>query len=105
MSNLDPRPGELALERRTCEGPLLEHLPGREVPLGGARAMTVLRSLPNRDRPTVGAWCFVDHFGPADCRAGLADGRAAAPAHRPADRQLAARRAGSVTATASAATW
>ena len=36
MSNLDPRPGELALERRTCEGPLLEHLPGREVPLGGA---------------------------------------------------------------------
>ena len=24
----------------------------------------VHRTLPHRDLPTVGAWCFVDHFGP-----------------------------------------
>lgn len=36
----------------------------REVPLGGVRAMSVLRTLPNRDLPTVGAWCFLDRFGP-----------------------------------------
>ncbi|MGM7698205.1 pirin family protein [Microbacterium sp. A84] len=36
----------------------------REVPLGGLRGMNVLRTLPNRDLPTVGAWCFLDRFGP-----------------------------------------
>jgi redox-sensitive bicupin YhaK (pirin superfamily) len=36
----------------------------REVPLGGIRAMTVRRTLPHRDRSFVGAWCFVDHYGP-----------------------------------------
>ena len=104
MSNLDPRPGELALERRTCEGPLLEHLPGREVPLGGARAMTVLRSLPNRDRPTVGAWCFVDHFGPADVGP---DWRMDVPPHPHTGLQTVSwlLEGGVATATASAATW
>ena len=38
----------------------------REVPLGGLRALNVWRTLPHRDLPTVGAWCFVDHFGPTD---------------------------------------
>ncbi|GGF55076.1 hypothetical protein GCM10011519_31230 [Marmoricola endophyticus] len=36
----------------------------REVPLGGLRAMTVRRTLPARGRTTVGAWCFLDHYGP-----------------------------------------
>ncbi len=36
----------------------------REVPLGGVRGLTVHRTLPHRALPTVGAWCFVDHFGP-----------------------------------------
>ena len=36
----------------------------REVPLGGPRAMTVRRTLPHRDIRTVGAWCFVDDYGP-----------------------------------------
>lgn len=40
----------------------------REVPLGGVRAMNVLRTLPNRDLPTVGAWCFLDRFGPGPVR-------------------------------------
>ena len=38
--------------------------PAREVPLGGVRAMTVSRTLPQRGLPTVGAWCFLDSFGP-----------------------------------------
>ncbi|WP_252973884.1 pirin family protein [Janibacter melonis] len=39
-------------------------LAGREVPLGGQRALTVRRTLPHRDRSFLGAWCFVDHYGP-----------------------------------------
>ena len=44
----------------------VEVLTSREVPLGGPRAMTVHRTLPQRDRSLVGAWCFADHYGPAD---------------------------------------
>ncbi|HEX5740851.1 MAG TPA: pirin family protein [Pilimelia sp.] len=39
-------------------------LPGHDVPLG--RYTTVRRLLPHRHRRMIGAWCFVDHFGPAD---------------------------------------
>jgi redox-sensitive bicupin YhaK (pirin superfamily) len=38
----------------------------REVPLGGPRAMTVRRTLPQLARTFIGAWCFVDHYGPDD---------------------------------------
>ncbi|MFE4453379.1 pirin family protein [Streptomyces sp. NPDC056796] len=38
----------------------------RDVPLGGPRAMTVRRTLPQRARTTIGAWCFIDHYGPDD---------------------------------------
>jgi quercetin 2,3-dioxygenase len=38
----------------------------REVPLGGPRAMRVRRTLPQRARSLVGAWCFADHYGPDD---------------------------------------
>ncbi|WP_435746689.1 pirin family protein [Nocardioides sp. SYSU DS0663] len=38
----------------------------REVPLGGPRAMTVRRTLPSRARSLIGAWCFLDHYGPDD---------------------------------------
>ncbi|ACZ23441.1 Pirin-related protein [Sanguibacter keddieii DSM 10542] len=48
----------------------VEILEPREVPLGGARAMTVRRTLPQRARSMVGAWCFLDHFGPDDVTAG-----------------------------------
>lgn len=41
----------------------------REVPLGGPRAMPVRRTLPSRQRSLVGAWCFLDHFGPDDVSA------------------------------------
>lgn len=39
-------------------------LPGRQVPLGGVRGMSVTRWLPHRGLPMVGAWCFLDRFGP-----------------------------------------
>ena len=44
----------------------VEVLSAREVPLGGPRAMTVRRTLPQRARTFIGAWCFIDHYGPDD---------------------------------------
>ncbi|AKK11642.1 pirin family protein [Corynebacterium uterequi] len=44
----------------------VEIITAREVPLGGPRAMTVYRTLPQRQRSMIGAWCFVDHYGPDD---------------------------------------
>lgn len=45
-------------------GPRALVLGSRDVPLGGVRGMTVTRALPQRDLPMVGAWCFLDRFGP-----------------------------------------
>lgn len=42
----------------------MEMLPERKVPLGGVRGIEVFRTLPQRDLPTIGLWCFVDRFGP-----------------------------------------
>lgn len=50
------------------DGPRSLLLEAREVPLGGVRAMQVHRALPQRDLPTVGAWCFLDRFGPQTTR-------------------------------------
>ncbi|MFJ3816288.1 pirin family protein [Streptomyces sp. NPDC090056] len=44
----------------------VEVLSARDVPLGGPRAMTVRRTLPQRSRTLIGAWCFADHYGPDD---------------------------------------
>mgnify|MGYP003810503317 FL=1 len=66
MSNLEEHPSE-----RKCQStvsPLPELLEPREVPLGGPRAMTVRRTLPHKRIRTVGAWCFVDHYGPERTR-------------------------------------
>ena len=55
------------LELCPCPGgPGVDVLRPRLVPLGGPRAMTVRRTLPHRDRSFVGAWCFLDHYGPDD---------------------------------------
>jgi quercetin 2,3-dioxygenase len=35
----------------------------REVPLGGPRAILVRRTLPQRERSLIGAWCFADDYG------------------------------------------
>ena len=68
MSDLQTRPQE---ERVPAEplgaagSPRREVLPARRVPLGGVRGVEVERTLPQRDVPTVGAWCFVDRYGPS----------------------------------------
>jgi len=43
-------------------GPVRELLPARAVPLGAGTV--VRRLLPTLGRRMVGAWCFVDHYGP-----------------------------------------
>lgn len=53
---------------RDDDGPRALLLEAREVPLGGVRGMNVYRSLPQRALPMVGAWCFLDRFGPQVAR-------------------------------------
>jgi redox-sensitive bicupin YhaK (pirin superfamily) len=66
VSNLDRTPGLL-----DCGGlddvsarPTHQVYAGREVALG--ESTVVRRLLPNLGRRLVGAWCFVDHYGPDD---------------------------------------
>lgn len=49
---------------RPTGSPRVDVLSAREVPLGGPRAMRVRRTLPQRERTLIGAWCFADHYGP-----------------------------------------
>ncbi len=69
MTRLDAGP-EDALRQEACDGPRALLLEAREVPLGGVRAMEVHRSLPQRELPMVGAWCFLDRFGRRSRRCG-----------------------------------
>ncbi|MGY1707109.1 pirin family protein [Geodermatophilus sp. SYSU D00697] len=66
MSNLDRRPParELGGRDATPAGPVLDLLPGKEVQLG--ESTRVRRLLPTIGRRLVGAWAFVDHYGPDD---------------------------------------
>lgn len=64
MTRLDTDEGVQAEASADCDGPRTLLLEAREVPLGGVRAMNVRRALPQRDLPLVGAWCFLDRFGP-----------------------------------------
>jgi quercetin 2,3-dioxygenase len=56
----------------------MEVLTPRDVPLGGLRAMTVRRTLPQRQRSLIGAWCFLDHYGPDEVEG---DGGMVVPPH------------------------
>ena len=58
----DPEVGRAGAESAT--GP--ELLEGAAVALGGPRGLAVTRTLPNRRRRMVGAWCFLDAYGPHD---------------------------------------
>ncbi|MFB7617997.1 pirin family protein [Kitasatospora sp. NPDC056181] len=64
MSNLDLKPAPTPCGGQTGTGPVRELLTGRQVPLG--ESTVVRRLLPNLGRRMVGAWCFVDHYGPDD---------------------------------------
>jgi quercetin 2,3-dioxygenase len=66
VSNLESAPDEVACGASTFTGVLHP----RDVPLGGPRAIRVRRTLPHRERSLIGAWCFVDHYGPQDLRDG-----------------------------------
>jgi redox-sensitive bicupin YhaK (pirin superfamily) len=57
-------PGETLRAGTAVADPTSVLLAGHDVPLG--RYTTVRRLLPQRERRMIGAWCFVDHFGPAD---------------------------------------
>lgn len=76
MSNLEAHPAEIDCQTEVenadpdHDGSLrVEVLTARDVPLGGPRAMTVHRTLPQRERSLIGAWCFADHYGPDDVSA------------------------------------
>lgn len=63
MSNLEGHSDVTVMESgQPCVD--VEVLEPRLVPLGGPRALTVYRTLPQRHRSLIGAWCFLDHYGP-----------------------------------------
>ncbi|GAA0460811.1 pirin family protein [Streptomyces olivaceiscleroticus] len=68
MSNVEvgPTAPRCVAVDRGDSAPQVEVVSARDVPLGGPRAMTVRRTLPQRARTLIGAWCFVDHYGPDD---------------------------------------
>ncbi|TVT27573.1 pirin family protein [Amycolatopsis rhizosphaerae] len=67
MSDTEAAPEEPTGRDETgSEGPRVSVLTARDVPLGGPRAMKVRRTLPQRGRSLIGAWCFADHYGPED---------------------------------------
>jgi redox-sensitive bicupin YhaK (pirin superfamily) len=64
VSSLEADPS-VGSDRSPVPGPV-ELLEGAPVALGGPRGMGVIRTLPNKHRRTVGAWCFLDAYGPHD---------------------------------------
>jgi hypothetical protein len=64
VSNLETLPAEAGCVGAPTDGPVTELLEPRKVWLG--KTTQVRRLLPNIDRRMVGAWCFVDHYGPDD---------------------------------------
>lgn len=66
MSNLDlqPAPTQCGGRQDTTAQPVRELLPAKDVPLG--ESTIVRRLLPGIGRRMIGAWCFVDHYGPDD---------------------------------------
>ena len=68
MSNLERDPQETqcggGVGVAVAAAPVRDVLSGRDVPLG--RFAVVRRFLPHGQRRMVGAWCFLDYFGPED---------------------------------------
>jgi redox-sensitive bicupin YhaK (pirin superfamily) len=62
VSNLETDPQ--VVDSATPAVAVPEVVEPRLVPLGGPRAVTVRRTLPHRTRSLIGAWCFIDHYGP-----------------------------------------
>lgn len=64
MSNLERDPAESACGAEPTPELATELLEPRKVWLG--KTTQVRRLLPHKERRMVGAWCFVDHYGPDD---------------------------------------
>ncbi|MGW6918471.1 pirin family protein, partial [Kitasatospora sp. NPDC054939] len=64
MSDLAPGPAPVVRGGHPDRGPVRDLLLPRETALGGSTV--VRRLLPSMGRRMVGAWCFVDHYGPDD---------------------------------------
>ena len=66
MSNLDPAPTALSLQPGVVRA--VDVLEARKAAIGDGTE--VRRLLPQRALRTIGAWCFLDHYGPDDVSAG-----------------------------------
>ncbi|WP_351225906.1 pirin family protein [Streptomyces sp. NPDC002133] len=65
MSDVEFTPAAPAAKDAGTSSPgVAEVMHPRMVPLGGPRAHPVRRTLPQRRRSLIGAWCFADHYGP-----------------------------------------
>jgi redox-sensitive bicupin YhaK (pirin superfamily) len=62
VSNREAQRFETVCVSETSAGPVHEITEGREVPI--SKTNLVNRTLPHRDRRMVGAWCFLDTYGP-----------------------------------------
>jgi redox-sensitive bicupin YhaK (pirin superfamily) len=75
VSNTAPLDQAAAAPSPAARGPVRELLSGRSVVLGGVRGFEVIRTLPQRQRSTIGAWCFADTYGPVPLNSsGVASG-------------------------------
>src|SRR6201996_4884033 len=66
MSNLEPRPH--AVELRASVVRAVDVVEARKAAV--VDGTEVRRLLPTRELRTIGAWCFLDHYGPDDVSAG-----------------------------------
>ena len=66
MSNTDPAPEAVALRAGVVHA--VDVLEARKAAIGDGTE--VRRLLPQRTLRTIGAWCFLDHYGPDDTSAG-----------------------------------
>lgn len=64
MSDVKTKPDEYACAASGAAGPEELLLTGRTVWLG--KTTQVVRALPDRHIRMIGAWCFLDHYGPED---------------------------------------
>lgn len=64
MSVLEAKPEEYVCQSALPSGPEELLLTARKVWLG--KTTLVARALPDRDLRMIGAWCFLDHYGPED---------------------------------------
>jgi len=67
MSNLE-RPSTASVSTDCPQAPASQRIITRDAVLG--KGMTIRRALPSRHRRMVGAWCFLDHFGPVNVSSG-----------------------------------